>query len=141
MMHEDAYAGVDCYVFLLSKAYQKGHGLVQKRLRAYGLTNLQYIVLEALWHEPGLNAGELGQLLKVDKATLSGVLERMEDAGWVTKRQDAKDRRVFRLFPAEKANQLKAQLIEERNKANEELLSGFSRKNRILLRRLLLALL
>jgi DNA-binding MarR family transcriptional regulator len=129
-----------CYIFLLSKAYQKGHGLVQKRLQPYGVTNVQYVILEALWHREGLTAVELGQLLTIDKATLSGILDRMADADLLSKRQDAKDKRMLRLYPSEKANDLKETLIEERKQANEELLAGFTSEERILLRRLLLSI-
>ena len=130
----------NCYVFLLAKAYQKGHGLVQKRLHPYGVTNVQYVVLEALWHQEGLTAVELGQLLTIDKATLSGILDRMTDADLVIKRQDTQDKRMIRLYPTEKANNLKNNLVEERKRANEELLAGFTREERILLRRFLLSI-
>jgi len=129
-----------CYVFLLSKAYQKGHGLVQKRLQPHGVTNVQYVILEALWDREGLTAVELGQLLTIDKATLSGILDRMADADLLIKRHDPQDKRMLRLYPSEKANNLKGVLIEERRQANEELLAGFTQEERILLRRLLLSI-
>ncbi len=130
----------NCYIFLLSKAYQKGHGLVQKRLQPYGVTNVQYVILEALWHQEGLTAVELGQLLTIDKATLSGILDRMADADLLIKRNDTQDKRMLRVYPTEKANHLKDKLIEERKRANEELLAGFTQEERILLRRLLLSI-
>ena len=130
-----------CYVYLLSKAYQKGHSLVQKRLLPYGLTNIQYVVLVLLWHQEGLTAGEIGKLLVIDKATLSGVLDRMVDSKWLIRRQKKSDKRIFRLYPSKKANRLKQKLVEERRDANEELLSGFTMEEKILLRRFLMDLL
>lgn len=130
----------DCTIFLLAKAYQRGHGLVQKRLRPFGLTNIQHVVLEGLWCLEGLTSMELSKLLMIDKATLSGVLERMVEAGWVVKKQDNHDKRAFRLYPSEKANKIKYQLIQERKKANDELLADFTPEERLVLRRLLLDL-
>lgn len=130
----------DCYVYLLSKAYQKGQSLVQKRLKKYGLTSNQYLVLEVLWKMEGITASETGKILSIDKATLSGVIERMVDSQWIIKNQDENDKRVFQLYPSEKALQLKDVLRDERMKANEQLLSDFTLEERILLRRLLLAL-
>jgi DNA-binding MarR family transcriptional regulator len=127
----------DCMIFLLSKAYQKGHGLVQKRLRPHGLTNLQYVVLEVLWKVKELTANELGRMLNIDKATLSGVLDRMADGGWLSRQQDPNDKRVNRISLNEKAYQVKDALVEERKKANDELLAGFSLEERMLLKRLL----
>ena len=140
-MSEQLHHKSQCYVYLLSKAYQKGHGLVQKRLLPYGLTNIQYVVLELLWHREGLTAGEIGRLLVIDKATLSGVLDRMVDSKWLIRRQKESDKRIFRLYPSEKANGQKEKLVDERRDANEELLVDFTMEERILLRRLLLALL
>lgn len=128
----------DCMIFLLSKAYQKGHGIVKKKLMPYGLTNIQHVVLETLWLAEGLTAVEMGMILSIDKATLSGVLERMVEGGWIEKRPDEKDRRALRIYLTEKAQDMKGQLQEERQMANDELLSGFTLEERVLLRRLLM---
>ncbi len=140
IMPENSKINSICYVFLLSKAYQKGHKLVQNRLKPYGLTNIQYLVLEVLWHRGGIKAAELGKQLSIDKATLSGILDRMIEAGWLIKEQDAQDMRMSQLFPSKKANDLKEKLVQERKAANEELLSPFTTEEKILLRRLLLEL-
>lgn len=139
-MTKKAQQPSDCYVYLLSKAYQKGQSLVQKRLKKFGLTNLQYLVLEVLWRMEGITASETGKFLSIDKATLSGVIERMVDSQWVIKKQDENDKRVFQLYPSEKANQLKEVLINERKEANNQFLADFTIEERVLLRRLLLAL-
>ncbi len=127
----------NCTVFLLSKAYQKGHQLVQKRLKPYGITNVQYVILEMLWEREGLTAAELGARLMIDKATMSGILERMTDADLLIKKQDEKDRRLFHLYPSKSINKKKDKLIAERKSANEELLKGFSTNERATLKRLL----
>jgi DNA-binding MarR family transcriptional regulator len=127
----------DCTIFLLAKAYQKAHGRFKEMLKPYGLTNLQHLVLEGLWYEEGQTAAELGKLLVMDKATLSGVLERLSEAGWIEKRPDPGDRRVVRLFPAAKARKLKEELIALRRKANTDLLSPFSLEEQVLLKRFL----
>jgi len=127
-----------CYVFLLSKAYQKGNKLVQNHLAPYGLTNTQYLVLEVLWNNKGIIAADIGKLLNMDKATLSGILDRMNEAGWLRKEQDPNDMRVFQIFPSRKANELEDTLRQEREAANDELLSGFTIDEKILLRRLLM---
>lgn len=138
MISKDPIINTECYVFLLSKAYQKGHGLIQNRLKPYGLTNIQFVILGAIRRGEGIKAAELGKQLNIDKATLSGILDRMIEAGWLIKEQNPQDMRVFQLFSSKKANDLKEKLIEERIAANEELLSKFTMEERVLLRRLLL---
>ena len=127
----------DCTIFLLAKAYQKAHGDFKEILRPYGLTNLQHLVLEGLWYEEGQTAAELGKMLVLDKATLSGVLDRMHSGGWIEKRRDPDDRRVIRLFPASKAEECKTDLIALRREANKTLLADFSLEEQVLLKRML----
>lgn len=131
----------ECMVFLLSKAYQKGHQIVQKRLKPYGITNVQYVILEMLWDRAGMTAAELGSQLMIDKATMSGILERMVDADLLVRKQDRRDRRLYHLYPSEHINTFRDQLIEERKSANEELLQAFSNQDRADLKRLLLEML
>jgi len=64
----------------------------------------------------------------------------MADADLLIKQHDTQDKRMLRLYPTEKANSLKDQLIAERKQANEELLAGLTQEERILLRRLLLSI-
>jgi DNA-binding MarR family transcriptional regulator len=127
----------DCTMFLLAKAYQKAHGRFKAMLRPYELTNLQHLVLEGLWFKEGVTAAGLGKLLVLDKATLSGILDRMIDAGWIRKERDPGDKRLYRLFTTEKANNAKQELIDLRVKANEELLESFSNEERLIFNRLL----
>ena len=127
----------DCTIFLLAKAYQKAHSQFKAKLRPYLLTNLQHLVLEGLWFKQGVTAAELGKLLVLDKATLSGVLERMLDSQWIRKERDPGDGRVYRIYTTEKADKHKKQLIDLRVKANEEMLAGFSQEEQVLFKRLL----
>lgn len=127
----------ECLVFLLGKAYQKAHGDFQKQLRPYGLTNMQHLVLEGLWYQEGMTASQLCKLLILDKATLSGVLERMADTGWIIKIQDTEDGRVQRIYPSEKAANHKNELIAERKKANAHILKKFNMEEQVLLKRFL----
>ncbi len=136
-MHELPNDLPDCTIFLLGKAYQKAHGDFKKRLKPYGLTNMQHLVLEGLWYKPGVTAAELGKFLILDKATLSGVLERMVEGGWVEKRRDEEDRRVFLIYPSELAGKFKEKLIQERKQANINLLEKFTMEEQVLLKRLL----
>lgn len=127
----------DCMVFLLGKAYQKAHADFKKRLKPYGLTNIQHLILEGLWYQEGMTATEICRLLIMDKATVSGVLERMAETGWIEKRPDPEDGRVHHLYPSAQANEYKAQLIAERKAANRHILENFSVEEQILFKRLL----
>lgn len=127
----------DCIVFLLAKAYQRAHGILKDRLRPLGLTNVQFLILGVLSEQDGLSAGEIGQRLVLDSATLSGTLDRMSDNGWITKEPDPHDRRVVRVFLAPKAKELTARLGVERVEGNQEVLKNLNLEETVLLKRLL----
>jgi DNA-binding MarR family transcriptional regulator len=127
----------DCAIFLLAKAYQAAHGLFKARLQSFELTPMQHLVLEGLWYQEGVTAAELGKLLILDKATLSGVLDRMLESGWIYKLPDPADKRLTRLYPSDKADGLKARLIRLRCDTNVELLKHFSDQEQLLFKRML----
>ena len=127
----------DCIVFLLAKAYQRAHGVMKKRLLSYNVTPIQNLVLEALWLTEGCSARELGQLLSLDGATLSGVLDRLSEGGWIIKETDPSDKRALRILLTKKGWDLKDELRQQRREANEEILTGLTLEERVLLKRLL----
>jgi len=93
-----------------------------------------------LWNSDGIRAADLGKELHIDKATLSGIIDRMAESGWLMKKRDDQDRRIFRLFPSDKSVDLKENLLNERKAANDEMLAEFTLEEKVLLRRLLLAI-
>ena len=125
---------------MLAKAYQRSHGHIRRKLEPFGLTNIQHVVLEGLWHQEGQTAAELCKLLVLDKATLSGVLARMQESEWIERRSDAEDGRVMRIFTSARADAVKDDLIAARIRSDEELLGHFSLEERLLFKRFLLDL-
>ena len=127
----------DSSIFLLAKAYQRAQGLFKQLLKPYGLTHLQHLVLSCLCHEPGMTAAELGKALILDKATLSGVIDRLADAGWIIKNGDPGDNRVQRLYNTDKTNEVAEKLTQASVDLDATLLNGFSLEEKVLLKRLL----
>ncbi|TYT75431.1 MarR family winged helix-turn-helix transcriptional regulator [Desulfobotulus mexicanus] len=124
-------------VFLLAKANQKAQGVLKRYLKPYGLTPVQGLVLEALYNESTLTAGEIGKRLLLDNATVSGVLERLSEAGWIHKTGDTEDRRVIRVSLSQMAMDHQKMLHTDREKVSQEILAPFSHEERIILKRLL----
>jgi DNA-binding MarR family transcriptional regulator len=129
------YSG--CIVFLLAKAHQRVQGNFKKRVQRFGVTPVQFLILMALWSEEGLAAGELGRRLVLDPATLSGVLDRMADAGWIVKETNMADRRILRVYLSDRAREIAPSLNEQRTQVNEEVLEGFAQEESYLLKRML----
>jgi DNA-binding MarR family transcriptional regulator len=71
----------------------------QRLFRAHGITAAQYNVLSVLGSaEGGLSQRELGDVLVVDRSNVTGLVDRMEKAGWVRRADDPEDRRVYRVL-------------------------------------------
>ncbi len=131
----------DCIVFLLAKGNQKAHRNLKKRLKSFGLTPVQALLLGALDEENGLTASEIGRRLGLDNATVSGVLERLRESNWIIKKPDPQDRRTQLIcLPENTEDDMINTLYEARREANEETLQKLSVEERVLLRRLLMDL-
>jgi DNA-binding MarR family transcriptional regulator len=78
-----------------------------ERLEPYGLTPFHYLVLCCLWEEDGLSTSGIADKLKQLGATLTGVVDRMEDRQLVYRERDPHDRRIVRIWLTEDGKQLK----------------------------------
>lgn len=127
----------DCILFLLAKAYQKALGNFKRRLQQYDLTPIQSLVLMTVSEEEGLSAGEIGKRLVLDNATLSGVLDRLAEGGWIVKGSAEEDRRLLKIFLTTKAKDIIDAILKERDGLNEDILRTLRLEEKLLLKRML----
>ncbi|MBI5769966.1 MAG: MarR family transcriptional regulator [Verrucomicrobia bacterium] len=70
----------------------------QRLFRPHGLTAAQFNVLNILAESPdGLSQRELSEHLVVDRSNVTGLLDRMERAGWVKRTDHPTDRRIYQV--------------------------------------------
>jgi DNA-binding MarR family transcriptional regulator len=127
----------DVILFILSKANQRVHGRFKPMFQRYGLTPMQALVLNALYQDEGISSGEIGKRLVLDSATLSGVLDRLADGGWLVRNTPEGDRRVTHLHLTEKAVGVREAMLNDVEAMNREVLSIFKLEERLLLERML----
>ena len=89
----------------LVRCYQAFEAYSAKDIRALGLTPSQFDVIATLGNTPGMTSTELGEKTLITKGTLTGVVDRLADRGWVERAAHASDRRcqIVRLTAAGKA--------------------------------------
>src|SRR5215475_5312665 len=80
----------------------------ERRVRAFGLTRAQWLIIARLHRRPGLSQSEIADLLEIEKAPAGRLIERMEAKNWLQRRNDDRDRRINRLYLTSKANRLHA---------------------------------
>ncbi|NGO63443.1 MarR family transcriptional regulator [Rhizobium daejeonense] len=80
-------------------------------LEPLGLTYPQYLAMMALWEEDGLQVKALGERLGLDSGTLSPLLKRLEQAGYVTRQRDKVDERQVFIMLTESGRTMKAKAV------------------------------
>jgi MarR family transcriptional regulator, transcriptional regulator for hemolysin len=80
----------------------------ERRVREFGLTRAQWLVIARIYRRPGLSQSEVADLLEIEKASAGRLIDRMEAKGWLQRRDDATDRRVNRLHLTPAAERLHA---------------------------------
>ena len=83
--------------FPLYAAARHVTGLYTPWLKPLGLTYTQYIVFLVLWEKNGISVTEIGEKLMLDNGTLSPLLKKMEQAGYVERRRCRKDDRIVEI--------------------------------------------
>jgi DNA-binding MarR family transcriptional regulator len=81
-------------------------------LSPLGLTYPQYVVMMALWEEDDLSVKTLGERVGLDSGTLSPLLKRLEQVGYVARRRDAADERVVFITLTGDGRQLKERALQ-----------------------------
>lgn len=75
-------------------------------LKPLGLTYTQYILFLVLWEKDGLTVGEICSRLKLDSGTISPVLKKLCQHGYIEKSQSTEDERSFIITLTEKGRML-----------------------------------
>lgn len=63
------------------------------RLEPLGLTYTQYITMMVLWEHKQMRSKQIGEQLFLDSGTLTPVLKRLEEKGWITRCRAKDDER------------------------------------------------
>ena len=80
--------------FPLYAASRNVIGLYTPWLKPLGLTYTQYIVFLVLWEKDGITVGEICDKLMLDNGTVSPLLKKMQQAGYVERKRSEDDNRV-----------------------------------------------
>lgn len=120
----------DCLCFLVGKVARKMSRTTRERLIRYGLTPTQFFLLTALYEEDGIPISVLAQKVALDRATLTGLLDRLERDGLTERRADPEDRRAIMIHLTAKAEGLREELTELYHDNNGMFLSLLSQEEK-----------
>ncbi len=107
----------------LTTAASPHAGLNRTDIRALDIINMQ----------EGLTAGQLAARLKLTTGAITGVLDRLERAGHARRTHDQDDRRRVMVQPTAEARRYGSVVFGELSRELDELLAGYTRRERDLI--------
>jgi DNA-binding MarR family transcriptional regulator len=97
--------------FRLVRMMARMQAAVSDRLREIGISIPQCDVLTTLTEQEGVSQQQLAERLYVTKGNISGLLDRLEEAGFVERRAAASDRRQYSIHLTESGRAMAEQAI------------------------------
>ena len=98
--------------FPLYAAARSVTALYTPLLKPLGLTYTQYITFLGLWAKYGISVSEIGSKLMLDNGTLSPMLKKMEQSGYIERTRSKDDDRVVIISLTQKGRELQEQARE-----------------------------
>lgn len=107
------------------------------KFKEINLQKGQFTFLTRICENQGINQIDLSNLLKVDKTTTTKAIQKLIEAGYIEKKRDDIDKRMWRLYPKEKALKTYTFIIEEENRHIQVCLNNFNEEEKELVSKLI----
>jgi MarR family transcriptional regulator for hemolysin len=114
------------FMFTLGELFRLIRVYADKEAARYGITRAQWAVLSKVERQEGLKQTELAELLEMQPITLTRLIDKLCDNGWIERRSDENDRRVNRLYLKKAARPLLGKLAGLRSELTATALEGIS---------------
>jgi DNA-binding MarR family transcriptional regulator len=98
--------------FALAAASRSVIGLYRPVLAPLGLTHPQYLVMLALWERSPRALGDIAEALYLEPATLSPLIKRLEQAGYVSRKRNPDDERALAIELTAEGEALRGRALE-----------------------------
>ncbi len=86
----------------------------------------QYLYLVRICENPGIIQEKLAEMIKVDRTTAARAIKKLEMKGFIERRDDEYNKKIKKLFPTEKGNEVFPFIKRENDHSNRVALEGFS---------------
>lgn len=117
---------------LIRRLNQLSHHVFSKRMAEAGvdLTSVQFAALDAISANPGIDQAGVAASIAYDRATIGGVIDRLESKGFVARKVSKQDRRAREVRLTERGEQAFADILPVVSDLQDEILSGLDEKER-----------
>jgi MarR family transcriptional regulator, transcriptional regulator for hemolysin len=86
------------FLFTLGELQRLVRAHADRQAARYGITRAQWAVLAKVERFEGMKQSELAEQMEMQPITLTRLIDRLCDNGWIERRSDDTDRRVNRLY-------------------------------------------
>jgi MarR family transcriptional regulator, transcriptional regulator for hemolysin len=114
------------FLFTLGEVQRLLRAYADKEAARYGITRAQWAVLAKVERNEGMKQSELAELMEMQPITLTRLVDRLCENGWIERRGDETDRRVNRLFLRKAARPLLGKLNGLRSELTATALEGIN---------------
>jgi DNA-binding MarR family transcriptional regulator len=98
------------FLFALGEVQRLMRAYADKEAARYGITRAQWAVLAKVERSEGMKQTELAEQLEMQPITLTRLIDKLCDNGWIERRGDDSDRRINRLYLKKAARPLLVKL-------------------------------
>ena len=116
--------------FILGDISRLARTEFDRRVRHFGVTRAQWLVLFHLARRPGCTQSDLAEAMQMQKITVSRHAGRLVRAGWIERRDRADDGRAYHLYLSRKAEPLIDRLATVADELRLEYMQGLSAPRR-----------
>lgn len=117
---------------LIRRLHQQSTQVFVQRTQAAGfdLTPIQFAALDAIANHPGTDQATVAELIAYDRATIGGVIERLEQKGWVARVVSERDRRARELSLTPEGQRILRALVPVVRGLQDEILASLGDNDR-----------
>jgi len=134
-------AGLDTIGYLIRYAHRALVRSLASGLKEHDISPAQWSALRELWKEDGYSQVELAQRIRVEKASLTSVLDSLESRGLIRRVRSGEDRRRSNVYLTEAGRASESLLIPSAIAANRQALAGIAEDKLAIFREVLVRLL
>lgn len=106
------------------------HTYLDKRYEHLGISGFQHIYVTVVYRNPGIPQNELLKFSWVNPSNVTRNLTYLEESGYLKRVRDEKDKRAWRLYPAEKAYENYEEIVRIFNNWQKDILGDFTEEER-----------
>lgn len=94
--------------------------------KEFDLSKGQYLYLVRIYENPGIIQEKLAEMVKVDRTTAARAIKKLEQTGFIEKKEDEHNKKIRKLYATEKGKQVYPFIIRENDHSNSVALTAFS---------------